>query len=203
MEKIAIQISGLFSGFNYCIRFMFKISVILLFCYSIIQLSGCGRKYNTQLQQQDIVDIGRITNDALITVNRELIEEDNERIRLFVENKGWQMKKTESGLWYNIYHEGNGEKAETGKLVTLDYTISLPDSTVCYSSAQYGHMTFILGHGGVESGLEEGVLLLRTGDKAHFILPPHLAHGLTGDGYCIPQRAIIIYDVELVRLSQQ
>ena len=63
-------------------------------------------------------------------------------------------------------------------------------------------MSFKVGFGGVESGLEEGVLLLRTGDKARFIMPPHLAHGLIGDGDCIPMRAIIIYDVELVRVSE-
>jgi len=155
------------------------------------------------MPQQDVVDIGRIRNEVLITVNRELVEEDNERIRAFVESVGWLMKTTESGLWYKIYHEGNGEVAQTGMLATLEYTVSLLDGTVCYSSAQYGPLSFVLGRGGVESGLEEGILLLRVGDKARMIMPPHLAHGLPGDGDCIPQRAIIIYEVELISLFLQ
>jgi FKBP-type peptidyl-prolyl cis-trans isomerase len=53
----------------------------------------------------------------------------------------------------------------------------------------------------VESGLEEGILLLQEGDKARFIMPPHLAHGLIGDRDKIPARATIIYDLELVSLS--
>jgi FKBP-type peptidyl-prolyl cis-trans isomerase len=53
----------------------------------------------------------------------------------------------------------------------------------------------------VESGLEEGILLLREGDKAKFILPPHLAHGLLGDDNKIPARSIIVYDLELLSLE--
>jgi len=53
----------------------------------------------------------------------------------------------------------------------------------------------------VESGLEEGILLLRVGDKATFIMPPHLAHGLQGDGDRIPARSIIMYDVLLLKVE--
>ena len=55
--------------------------------------------------------------------------------------------------------------------------------------------------GGVESGLEEGILLMKTGGKAKFILPPHLAYGLPGDGKKIPARAILVYDVELLSIQ--
>ena len=135
-------------------------------------------------------------------VNRELVEEDAQNIAAFAERKGWQMEKTESGLWYMIYEKGKGEKAETGRIATLEYTLSLMNGTICYSSEEFGPKEFRLGQGGVgvESGLEEGVLLLREGDKARLFLPPHLAHGLLGDGVCIPRRAVILYDVKLVRI---
>ncbi len=54
-----------------------------------------------------------------------------------------------------------------------------------------------IGHGGVESGIEEGILLLHKGDKARFILPPFRAHGLLGDRQKIPPRSIIVYELEL------
>ena len=112
------------------------------------------------------------------------------------------MKITESGLYYVIYSNGTGEKAVIGKTATLEYTLSLMSSgTVCYSSALYGRKSFRLGYGDVESGLQEGVMLMREGDKARMILLPHLAHGLIGDGDCIPRRAIIVYDVELVSIE--
>ena len=108
------------------------------------------------------------------------------------------MQTTGTGLRYMIYERGKGEKTATGKVVTLAYTVSLLDSTVCYSSKQLGHKKFRLGHSEEERGLEEGVLLMCIGDKARLILPSHLAHGLTGDGDCIPFRAIILYDIELI-----
>jgi FKBP-type peptidyl-prolyl cis-trans isomerase len=134
-------------------------------------------------------------------VNQQLVKEDYEEIKAFVANCGWDMQTTETGLWYMIYENGKGEKASTGKIATLEYTVSLLDSTVCYSSAVLGPKTFRIGRGGVESGLEEGVLLMRAGDKARMIMPPHLAHGLVGYGDCIPQRAIIIYEIELISLK--
>jgi FKBP-type peptidyl-prolyl cis-trans isomerase len=46
-------------------------------------------------------------------------------------------------------------------------------------------------------------LLLRVGDKARFILPSHLAHGVPGDGVKIPRRATIIYDLELINITSK
>ena len=62
-------------------------------------------------------------------------------------------------------------------------------------------MRFKIGQGGVESGLEEAVLLMSVGDKGRFIMPPHLAHGLLGDNNKIPPRSIIVYQAELIKLT--
>jgi FKBP-type peptidyl-prolyl cis-trans isomerase len=171
------------------------ISLILL-----IACAGC-RRYNTQQLGQDMSEQERVRKETLMRVNRQLVENDVEAIKAFVEKTGWDMQVSESGLWYSIYQRGTGEKAVTGKVAELAYTVSLLDSTVCYSSEKLGVKEFRTGQGGVEAGLEEGVLLLRIGDKARFIMPPHLAHGLTGDGLYIPARAVIIYDVELLNLK--
>jgi len=168
--------------------------------FSLLVFS-CSRSYNTQQPAQDITEIERQKKEILLRVNRQLVEEDAEEIKAYAEHNGWQLKTTESGLLYMIYENGQGEKAATGKTATLEYTVSLLDSTVCYSSEQLGQKIFRLGRGEVEAGLEEGVLLMRVGDKARILMPPHLAHGLTGDGDCIPRRAIILYDVELVSLE--
>jgi FKBP-type peptidyl-prolyl cis-trans isomerase len=79
--------------------------------------------------------------------------------------------------------------------------VSLLDGTECYNSDREGPKIFTIGRGGVESGLEEGILLMKEGSRAKFIMPPYLAHGLPGDGKRIPARAIIVYDVELISLN--
>ncbi|MDR0815276.1 MAG: FKBP-type peptidyl-prolyl cis-trans isomerase [Bacteroidales bacterium] len=161
------------------------------------------RHYNVQLPDNELTDPQRQHAETLIRANQALIEKDFQEIKAFAAQNGWKMQPTQSGLWYEIYRHGTGKQAVTGELAEIAYTLSLPDSsrTVCYSSAQLGNKTFRISQGGVEAGLEEGILLMHTGDKARFILPPHLAHGLTGDGDRIPRRAIIVYEVELLKLQ--
>ena len=167
----------------------------------IFLLLSCGRTYNTQLPADDSDDVSRLKREILIRVNRDLVEEDAQDIEAFAKSQNWDMKVTESGLWYMIYGNGDGEKAVDGKVVTIEYSLSLFNGLVCYSSDEFGPLTFKLGFGNVESGLEEGMLLLRTGDRARFIMPPYLAHGLTGDGDCIPPRVAVVYDVELIGIA--
>lgn len=141
--------------------------------------------------------------ESLVKVNKLLVEKDIDLIESYVKRRGWEMKITESGLWYMIYEEGSGPKAAEGKIITMDYRISLLDGSICYDSKKNGPRQFLIGRGGVESGLEEGVLLLRKGDKARLIMPPHLAHGLLGDEENIPARSIIVYDLEVLNISEQ
>jgi len=111
------------------------------------------------------------------------------------------MEETGSGLRYLIYKKGDGEKAEKGKVVVLDYTLSLITGDVIYSSDKDGKKVFKIGQGDVESGLEEAIHFMHVGDKAKLILPAHLAYGLLGDNNKIPPRSILVYDTELIEIK--
>ena len=111
------------------------------------------------------------------------------------------MTKTPTGLRYLIYKHGSGEKAMNGKKVTILYEIRLLNGNLCYSSAQLGPKEFTTGQGKFESGAEEGILLMKVGDRAKFIVPSHLAFGLLGDQDKIPPRSTLIYDIELLKIN--
>lgn len=140
--------------------------------------------------------------EKLVEINKILVKKDAEKIASFIKRQGWNMTETQTGLWYMIYQRGRGIKAQSGMVATINYSISLLDGTECYNSDDSGPRQFKIGQGGVESGLEEGILFMHEGDKARFIMPPHLAHGLLGDNHKIPARAIIIYEVELIKLDE-
>lgn len=107
--------------------------------------------------------------------------------------------KTESGLRYQIIQEGNGVNAETGKTVSVHYKGQLADGTVFDSSYKRNQpIDFPLGVGQVIAGWDEGVGLLKVGDKARFIIPSHLGYGSSGAGGVIPPDATLIFDVELM-----
>ncbi|MBT8316203.1 MAG: peptidylprolyl isomerase [Lutibacter sp.] len=107
--------------------------------------------------------------------------------------------ETPSGLRYKILQEGNGAKAEKGKTVSVHYKGQLLDGNVFDSSySRKQPIDFQLGVGQVISGWDEGIQLLKVGDKARFVIPSNLAYGSRGAGGVIPPDATLIFDVELM-----
>ena len=110
--------------------------------------------------------------------------------------------KTESGLRYKIINKGSGAQAEKGKTVSVHYKGSLLDGTEFDSSyKRNAPIDFPLGMGNVIAGWDEGIALLQIGDKARFVIPPHLGYGAQGAGGVIPPNATLIFDVELVAVK--
>ena len=134
----------------------------------------------------------------LIKANQDLVELEELDIENYVKRHQWKMEETGSGLRYLIYASGSGKKVEEGKVIQYNYQTELLTGKTCYSSDSLGIREFLVGRGGVESGLEEVVLYLREGDRAKIILPSHLAFGLVGDDNCIPRKAVVVYDLEVL-----
>lgn len=139
--------------------------------------------------------------ESLIKVNKYLVNSENKDIDNYVRRHGLDVVETGSGLRYQIIVHGNGEMAKKGKFATLNYKVKLITGDVVYSSDESGPKKFKIGHGGVESGLEEAILNMRAGERAIIIIPSHLAHGLLGDNNKIPQRSTIIYEMELTNIN--
>jgi FKBP-type peptidyl-prolyl cis-trans isomerase FkpA len=169
----------------------------LLIFVMIISLLSCN--YNKK--NDDKLPDNKEVEEKMITTNQMMLDIEDQEISDFIERYGWNVVETGSGLRYEIYHHGKGRKAEHGQTAFLNYDIRLISGDLVYSSADEGVKSFRVGRGGVESGLEEGILLMKIGDKARFIMPPHLAHGVPGDGVKIPKRIPIIYYVELIDLN--
>ena len=109
------------------------------------------------------------------------------------------MQKTSSGLYYNITKEGTGEHPPKGAKVSVHYKGTLVDGTVFDSSYQRDQpIEFAVGIGQVIPGWDEGILLLKKGAGARFVIPSHLAYGAQGAGGVIPPDATLIFEVELV-----
>lgn len=164
--------------------------------FSLFLLLSCGQEEpekKPQLTKQQMKDLS-------VQMNAWDKKRQHDEIEQYISNQGWKMEQTASGLRYMLLKEGKGDKAVPGQTARVEYRITLMDGTVCYSSEQDGAKDFLIGKDNVETGLHEGLQLMRKGDKMRFILPSHLAHGLTGDNQKIPPRSTVIYEIELLEL---
>jgi len=169
-----------------------NISILFLFLF----LLSCG---NEQSKQQHKIDKKEL-EESLLKVNKKMVKSEEEQITDFITRYSWEMNQTGTGLRYMIYKHGTGPLAAKGQRVRVNFTVCLLNGELCYSSDTEGLKEFEIGKGGVESGLEEGILLMKKGDRAKFIIPSHLAFGLLGDTEKIPAKAALVYDIELVEL---
>ena len=164
------------------------ISLVLAFV-SICGLVCCNSKQKKVITAEDI----RKFEERNIEVNREIVKLKQDTIKQYIEDHGLTMQKTGSGLWYSLKPSGDTTAIHTGDMVEIAYSIHLLNGKFCYSSDSTGLKKFKVGQGGVESGLEEMLLLMYKGDTAEMLMPPHLAHGLMGDQKKIPTLAILHY----------
>ncbi|MDX2173039.1 MAG: FKBP-type peptidyl-prolyl cis-trans isomerase [Bacteroidota bacterium] len=136
--------------------------------------------------------------DLFVKANQQVVQKENDEMDYYVKSHKLPFIKTNSGIRYFVYKpSAKGDSIKEGEEIKMNFTLSLLSGTECYSSKQEGPKTFIVGHEDIESGIHKGVQFLKHGDKALFLIPSHLAHGLLGDFKKIPPQTPIIYDVEI------
>jgi FKBP-type peptidyl-prolyl cis-trans isomerase FkpA len=173
----------------------------LFACFVLITFGGaifffsCAPKPNEATKTT--VD-PRQYNENLQEANKIMAGSEEIQIDDYVARMGWKMSKTPTGLRYWIYEAGNGKEVVELSIVRFNSRVELINGFVCYDSKHEGYEEIQLGRSTAPGGLEEGLALLREGDKAKLILPSHMAFGLLGDQNKIPTKAILIYDIEIL-----
>ncbi|MBQ2853232.1 MAG: FKBP-type peptidyl-prolyl cis-trans isomerase [Bacteroidales bacterium] len=169
-------------------------------CYILslfLLLISCSNEKNKNQEQMNYIDKQQI-KDVLEDFNRQLLIQEAKMIDDYVDKQDLDFVKTGTGLRYAIISQNEGELIKTGDMVTIEYEISSLNGDVYYSSKNEGNKSFIVGRGGVESGVEEAIIKLHVNDTAILIIPSHLAHGLVGDGKKIPAKSTLLYKLKVI-----
>lgn len=115
---------------------------------------------------------------------------------------GVEKQTTPSGLEYYIVEKSEGTKAEPGRMVKVHYAGYFEDGKMFDSSFERGEpIQLQLGAGQVIPGWDEGIALLKEGEKAKLVIPSNLAYGETGYPPVIPANATLTFDVYLVEVQ--
>jgi FKBP-type peptidyl-prolyl cis-trans isomerase len=127
-------------------------------------------------------------------------------IQQYLKDNKITVKPTASGLYYIEKVKGKGAKAMVGKKVKVQYTGKLLNGFVFDSSVDKKPSTpfeFTIGKGEVIPGWEEGIAMMSPGGKATLVIPSKLAWGERGYGADIKPYAPVVFDVELVSISDK
>ncbi len=159
---------------------------LIFFITMTVLLAACTPKFIKQYEENMIPD----------PTTQEL-KDKNLILQYLIDNE-LEYQHTESGIYYIIEKEGEGEGHPTGTdLVKTHYRGTLLDGKQFDSSYDRGEpIEFPLR--GVIQGWQEAIPLLKPGGKGTFIIPSGLAYGDRAMGADIPANSVLKFDVELL-----
>jgi len=144
-----------------------------------------------------------IINNAFIAAQAELRERNRILTEAFLaENRNRpEVTVTPSGLQYEVILEGTGDMPGPIDIVLVHYQGTTIDGTV-FDTTHDGGEPVEIPLDRVIPGWAEGLRLMREGGRSILYIPPDLAYGERGAGAVIAPNAVIIFDVELIAITQ-
>jgi len=170
---------------------MFGIHTRFLLVFSVALLAaGCGDKNPLSLDQSEV----ETTEDALDLTDPQMIF-----LQQNAQTEGVIVRP--SGLQIRIIKRGDGAIPTKFSMVTAHYHGTLIDGTVFDTTRDNGQpFSFTLDS--VIEGWKEALMLMRVGSVFEIVIPDELAYGNIGAGDSVPPGATLIFEVELVDLTQ-
>jgi FKBP-type peptidyl-prolyl cis-trans isomerase len=169
----------------------------------ILYLPSCEfkREDKNKLSQNNI-EVNQL-EEHLLEANKLYLKQEQRDITTYIQRKDWQMETTPRGVYYMIYKKGDGVLPEKGDIVRFAFKTMLINDQICYDSNKSGPKEVELGKSEIESGLEEVLHYLPEGSQAYAIIPSFLAFGWLGDTENIPTRAVLIYDLHILKIIKR
>lgn len=134
--------------------------------------------------------------------NAQAALKEQEELAAYIQMNGITAEPTQSGLYHVVTQKGTGKAAEAGKMVKVHYTGKFLNGQVFDSSVERGEpFEFNLGVGQVIRGWDEGIALMKVGEKATLIIPSSIAYGAQQNGP-IPGFSTLVFDVELLEVTE-
>lgn len=110
------------------------------------------------------------TEDEQKVIDKDIIDD------YIAENNIDNIERTASGLYYKKVSEGTGDNPINGKTVKIKFVAKYLNGDNFDNTEGNNTFNFTLGNNTVIKGIEEGVKLMKKGEKATLILPSHLAY---------------------------
>ena len=166
-----------------------------------------GDRIYTYFKIQDI-----FMNDSLARLDEEKTRKefalaDSKKLEKQLADKKISFtEKTPSGAFVQVIKRGEGPLADTGNIVTVNYTGSSLegvafDSNVDSSFGHVGPYSYNAGQGEMIQGFDEAVMMMQRGGKVKVYIPSMLAYGANGRQPKIKPYEHLVFDLELLDIK--
>lgn len=162
---------------------------------------GVEAVYKHEKPEISFEEAKQIINEYFTNLQNEIAEENRRAGEAFLaENaKRPEVVVLPSGLQYEVLAEGTGRKPKATDKVQCHYHGTLIDGQVFDSSVQRGTPA-VFGVNQVIPGWVEALQLMPEGSRWKLYIPSDLAYGEQGAGGSIPANAMLIFEVELIKV---
>lgn len=136
--------------------------------------------------------------------NKMLNQLENKALLKFIEaDTLHQYLNSEQGFWY--YFESRDAQTSAypvpGDEVFFRHEIRSLNDSIIYPMEELGLKSYLVDKQELVTGLQDGLKLMKEGDKAHFLFPAHKAYGYSGEERIAPNQPLI-YKVELIKINK-
>jgi FKBP-type peptidyl-prolyl cis-trans isomerase FkpA len=121
---------------------------------------------------------------------------DEQIILDYLEANNLNATKHESGLYYIITNQGNGENPTINSTVEAFYEGYFTDGSI-FDRTVGAPATFSLAN--LITGWQYGIPLIKEGGSITLFIPSALGYGTRGSG-SVPPNTVIIFDIDLVAI---
>lgn len=169
---------------------------LIFFAFFTISCSNSEKKVKKTFDEKKVAE-------PLVIANQNAVRVEDEDINLYIKRQQLKVEKSETGLRYNITKNGNGQIIQSEDIVTIDYQTFSINGELLYSSNESGPKVIKIDKSNEIQALDEVLKLMSNGDKAHLVIPSHLAYGIAGDGDKIRQRIPIVMKIKVVNVKKK
>lgn len=122
-------------------------------------------------------------------------QKNEEEIKAYIAKHQLEAQRTESGLYYQIFKQGNGLYPNPDSNITIAYMGYLTNGNTFDQNPKLEiNLTEVI------PGWTEGIQYFKTGSEGILLIPSHLAYGKTDYGN-IPGGSVLIFDIQLIAVE--
>ncbi len=132
-------------------------------------------------------------NNDVLTYEEQLAI-DIEKIQKCIADSNFTAQSTESGLYYIIDEEGEGNYPSVDSIVKVKYVGKLLNGNVFGQGTIEEELSFFI------YGWQEGIQKFKEGGSGKLLIPSSLGYGAYSVG-SIPSYSVLMFDIELIDVS--